>query len=434
MVTRQQLMRFPPGEPVFSGKQATTDLCAEVDELLAQGYCPSGWLDIETPDSRLTCLIHKGRPYLAGLTDPDGLSWVPLAELPTRVKQLEEASCGLFASDLVQVLIMAVHFRNRPDLQAATNLVDLGHVLSTLAQEGHDAALALERSGKRTLMFLQKGIPARLYFADYRDDPGDGSVADRFLEYGFAPQAPVSRVEVFHRLRVEPDADAGLSFTELERQAQPPPPVDVEIRLGQKLVLQRMFMPPCMFIGREPNCELRLDNLNISRRHARICWTKGRFEVEDLGSSNGTLLNGKPVDRQQLMPQDEVVIGKFSIRLHAPTATPTPQQTMMMQASAGQSELFLVGEETSLPLVDELSLGKVAGVDLRLPGLFTKPIHARLKNNGDGTVRLTCIGKARVQINGNKTDQAMLKPNDTFRVGRTELRLVQIPHHRPATG
>ncbi len=72
-------------------------------------------------------------------------------------------------------------------------------------------------------------------------------------------------------------------------------------------------------------------------------------------------------------------------------------------------------------------------MDLRLPGLFTKPIHARLKNNGDGTARLTCIGKARVQINGHKTGQAVLEPNDVFRVGRTELRLVQIPRHRPAT-
>jgi hypothetical protein len=427
-------MRFPPGEPIFSGKQASPDLCAEVDGLLAQGYCPTGWLDIETPDSRLTCLIHQGRPYLAGLTEPDGLSWVPLAELPTRVEQLEQASCSLLSGDLVQVLMMAVHFRNRPDLQAATNLVDLGHVLSTLAQEGHDAALALERSGKRTLMFLQKGIPARLYFADYRDDPGDGSVADRFLEYGFAPEAPVSRVEVFHRLRVEPDADAGLSFTELERQAQPPPPVDVEIRLGQKLVLQRMFMPPCMFIGRESNCELRLDNLNISRRHARICWTKGRFEIEDLGSSNGTLLNGRVVDRQQLMPQDEITIGKFSIRLRSPTATPTPQQTMMMQPSSDQADLYLVGDETSLPLVEELSLGKVAGVDLRLPGLFVKPIHARLKNTGEGSARLTCIGKARVQHKGKKTGQAVLRPDDSFRIGRHELRLVRVPRFEAPAG
>jgi pSer/pThr/pTyr-binding forkhead associated (FHA) protein len=183
-----------------------------------------------------------------------------------------------------------------------------------------------------------------------------------------------------------------------------------------------------MFIGREPGCELRLDNLNVSRRHARICWEKGRFMVEDLGSSNGTLVNAQPIEKKELAPEDEIVIGKFIIRMLVPTATPAPQATMMMSATADR-KLYLVGEDSSVAIIDEVSVGKAEGVDVRVKGFGIKPIHARLKNNGDGTVRLTCIGKAKVVVKGEKVQAAQLTSDQGFSVGRFDFKVLDIPQY-----
>src|SRR5579872_6187047 len=48
-------------------------------------------------------------------------------------------------------------------------------------------------------------------------------------------------------------------------------------------------------LGRHPGCDIRISDETVSRRHARIISQKGGYFVEDLGSRNGTLLNGRPV-------------------------------------------------------------------------------------------------------------------------------------------
>jgi len=62
-----------------------------------------------------------------------------------------------------------------------------------------------------------------------------------------------------------------------------------------------------MVIGRHPYCEIVLDHGAVSREHARISQDKGRFYVEDLHSRNGTWLNGKPVERKQLLASGDVI-------------------------------------------------------------------------------------------------------------------------------
>jgi predicted component of type VI protein secretion system len=66
-------------------------------------------------------------------------------------------------------------------------------------------------------------------------------------------------------------------------------------------------------IGRDPTCDICLDNTGISRQHARIQRTPGGYVVEDLGSANGTFLNEQPVKRDFIGHDDVVQIGKFAM-------------------------------------------------------------------------------------------------------------------------
>jgi hypothetical protein len=66
-------------------------------------------------------------------------------------------------------------------------------------------------------------------------------------------------------------------------------------------VFQRSFR-----IGRDDSCEIHLDDPMISRRHAEVSHSEGLWWIQDLGSRNGTTLDGKLVTRVPLPPTCEV--------------------------------------------------------------------------------------------------------------------------------
>lgn len=62
-------------------------------------------------------------------------------------------------------------------------------------------------------------------------------------------------------------------------------------------------------LGRSTSCDLRLPDADTSRRHAKIVCAGGRYVLHDLASTNGTRVNGEPVDQQELVPGDRITIG-----------------------------------------------------------------------------------------------------------------------------
>ncbi|TNE49523.1 MAG: FHA domain-containing protein [Deltaproteobacteria bacterium] len=67
-------------------------------------------------------------------------------------------------------------------------------------------------------------------------------------------------------------------------------------------------------LGRDPECDLFIDNIGISREHCRILYRGGRFFLRDNGSSNGTFLNNNRVTHEsELHDQDEIQLGKYRV-------------------------------------------------------------------------------------------------------------------------
>ena len=418
-------VRFPPGKKIIAGRPFDKSLFDEIDRLLSQGHCPDGRLELETKKTRLTCLIHQSTTFLAGLQEKDVFSWVPLKDFPVRALQLEDAVCSLIRSDPIRVLLVAVHFRNRPELQASTELVDLSHVIDVLAKEGQDAAVVLERDGCRTFFFLQKGLPTCLYFGNPADDPQEGDIKDRFLLFAFNPKAGPGKVEAFKRLSIDPDSDAGQKLQTLAEAAKPPPPTTIEVRLGGRMILQRPFMPPSMTIGRDHSCELLLDNLSVSRRHAKLTWDRGQFTIEDLGSANGTVLDGKPVTRSTVSFVERVKLGKFELKLCEAKECLDPDSTIVLSGdNDGANQAYLVGENISIPLDQEITIGKAIGVDVRAEGFWVRPIHARIRPEAEGTFRVICTGNLKIQVNSKKVQSSYLRFGDQIVLGRSRFRLV----------
>lgn len=71
-------------------------------------------------------------------------------------------------------------------------------------------------------------------------------------------------------------------------------------------------------IGRGRKADLSLAEATISRAHAAIGYDDRGFFVEDLGSTNGTLVNGARVARHALKCDDEIQMGKLRIGITLP--------------------------------------------------------------------------------------------------------------------
>jgi hypothetical protein len=80
-------------------------------------------------------------------------------------------------------------------------------------------------------------------------------------------------------------------------------------RAGEHFPLER----PQTSVGRSPDCDIFLDDVTVSRRHAIVSRGPSGFTIEDLGSLNGTFLNRRRIERAPLESGDEVQIGKYRL-------------------------------------------------------------------------------------------------------------------------
>jgi len=71
-------------------------------------------------------------------------------------------------------------------------------------------------------------------------------------------------------------------------------------------------------IGRSEENDITIDNLGVSKRHARISRYLDGYSIEDLDSTNGTLLNKKKTSWSRLTNKDTVTIGKHTLEINFP--------------------------------------------------------------------------------------------------------------------
>jgi hypothetical protein len=88
----------------------------------------------------------------------------------------------------------------------------------------------------------------------------------------------------------------------------------IVINIGDQV---REFTQSRVVLGRSKEADLHIDDPNVSRKHAAIYWSNGRLVLEDLGSTNGTMVNGYPVTSTVLKPRDVVAIGESRLTVES---------------------------------------------------------------------------------------------------------------------
>lgn len=78
-------------------------------------------------------------------------------------------------------------------------------------------------------------------------------------------------------------------------------------------------------VGRHDDCQLRIKSSQVSRKHCELFEKKGLLLLKDLGSSNGTYVNGKRVQEQRVLePGDEITIGGIKLKVAKIGEVPPP--------------------------------------------------------------------------------------------------------------
>jgi hypothetical protein len=147
-------------------------------------------------------------------------------------------------------------------------------------------------------------------------------------------------------------------------------------------------------LGRKPHNDIQVNNLAVSGEHAAIVSILNEAFIEDLNSTNGTLVNGKPIKKHFLQNNDVVEIGKYKLKYfsEAPVQSPVAdfERTMIIRKPFAAAPISVVSAPAApaapppLPSVKEAAIrvlsGAVAGRTLDL------------------TKSLMTIGKPGVQV------------------------------------
>jgi hypothetical protein len=149
--------------------------------------------------------------------------------------------------------------------------------------------------------------------AGVRPEPVPGAVIP-----GAPPVVRQAPAEAAHA--AAPSVSLGAAAAAADVQIPPstevlPPKQAEELGLaGRSIVITwgdevRQFAQSRVVLGRSREADFRIDDPNVSRKHAAVYWNNGRLMLDDLGSTNGTMVNGYPVTTTMLRPGDTVAIG-----------------------------------------------------------------------------------------------------------------------------
>ena len=211
----------------------------------------------------------------------------------------------------------------------------------------------------------------------------------------------------------------------------------ISVSLDSRLLEKIKFDQESVAVGRDIENDIHINNLSVSRFHAKIHREGEKIIIKDLGSANGTFVNGSRIDLAELKVGDVILIGKHILRIELPKKVSdeafTEGQTVMVDQKT--QDKFLKKLETHIPSqqtkliasggieipinTEYFTIGKNSGCNVSLNELFVKDTHASIVRQGDGNYRIINTGSffKPTKVNGRKIHERILKSGDVIQIG-----------------
>jgi hypothetical protein len=221
------------------------------------------------------------------------------------------------------------------------------------------------------------------------------------------------------------------------------------VTLRGRIVGRAAFDQDVIRIGRTPDNDVFIDNAAFSRAHAVIRRRGIAHILEDLGTRNGSHVNGRCVQVCALNDGDRITVGKYTLivssdapHLDVPAVDGTGGETLgfraaaeshaALEASSSLKGFLLVGGAAgrACPLVrDTFVAGSASDSDLVLPGWFVPKKVALITRGFGGFSLISVAGDRHVRLNGRPvTWQAWLQEGDELVLAGTSASFVaQLP-------
>ena len=164
-------------------------------------------------------------------------------------------------------------------------------------------------------------------------------------------------------------------------------------------------------IGRKPQNDIQIENLAVSSEHACIVTILNDSFLEDLGSTNGTLVNGNPIKKHILQNNDVIEVGKYKLKYIAdtPGAGQTSaddfEKTMVLRSPMARPAVAPKPSGDTQTGAAPAAAAPVATAEAAKPAAAAPPLAAVQILNGPSagkelelTKNLTTLGKPGVQV------------------------------------
>ena len=264
------LVRFIADDGLKSGKfhviaeVVTSNIIAELREEEAEYY----GLDNFAKGSREPIPSRNSNPRRPGGTSRRSQDDPRQPQAPVKVQPVRSGAGGYAATP-------------GSDVDAALDAIGLGADMGAAAASAGAGAMAAGSHARRSEA-AGYDDPYQPEASDANQGGGYGSYDEYAASHGHSPSGS--------------DRNAGYGYQGVLENA----------RTGERISLDYRNM----MVGRETHCDICIPDGSVSRNHARLEMDDmGNWSIEDLGSTNGTKVNGRPISRSKLRFGDQITFG-----------------------------------------------------------------------------------------------------------------------------
>lgn len=384
--------------------------------------------------------------YWAGVNGGDGFKGTSIREFFASLKRTQFPQIISYRCNLMLFHSMLVYLQKKPELKVNSSFVDLDEILDKYERKKESALITAYQPGNFLMLRYKSGRPVACFSENTIKYHPKSDPREEFLVrvYTLSSHHPFE-LNIFEDLSVTHARDSKSLPQQYQGTVssfflQLPPKLVVKLK-GRPLK-KYTFTGKSMTIGRHRENDIVIDNLSVSRKHARIKSGRGEYIVTDLHSKNGTLVNGEAIQESKISSGDIITVGKYQIIFKTSSAeeqhideldktiiipgfhTPDKESKIDIHypvSTETKPVLYRRSDHKTITLTNKkTTIGKGGEADIKLGGFLTPREIAEISKIGDDYIFKKKSTRKKVKINGEQMDEKVLEEEDLIAIGKEE--------------